>query len=58
LGWKSGVLEWPHVLWTMFAGLIFGFVREKSEGIIAPVILHGIMNYGPQAILFYLFWSK
>ena len=58
LGWKSGTLEWSHVLWTMFAGLIFGFVREKSESIIAPSILHGIMNYGPQAILFYLFWGK
>jgi membrane protease YdiL (CAAX protease family) len=58
LGWKSGMLEWPHVLWTMFAGLIFGFVREKSESVIAPALLHGIMNYGPQAILFYIFWSK
>ena len=55
LGWKPGTLEWPHVLWTMFAGLIFGFVREKSESVIAPALLHGIMNYGPQAILFYLF---
>ena len=58
LGWKPGMLEWPHVLWTVFAGLIFGFVREKSESVIAPSILHGIMNYGPQAILFYLLWSK
>jgi membrane protease YdiL (CAAX protease family) len=58
LGWKPGTLEWPHVLWTMFAGLIFGFVREKSKGVIAPALLHGIMNYGPQAILFYIFWSK
>jgi membrane protease YdiL (CAAX protease family) len=58
LGWKPGTLEWPHVLWTVFAGLIFGLVREKSESIIAPTILHGVMNYGPQAILFYLLWSK
>ncbi len=58
LGWKPGTLEWPHVLWTIFAGLVFGFVREKSESVIAPALLHGIMNYGPQAILFYLFWSK
>jgi membrane protease YdiL (CAAX protease family) len=49
---------WPHVLWTIAAGLLFGFVREKSESIIAPAILHGIMNYGPQAILFYLFWNN
>ncbi len=58
LSWNSCIPEWPHVLWTMFAGLFLGFVREKSESIIAPAILHGIMNYGPQAILFYLFWSK
>jgi membrane protease YdiL (CAAX protease family) len=58
LGWIPGTLEWPHVMWTIFAGLIFGFVREKSEGVIAPALLHGIMNYGPQAILFYIFWSK
>ena len=58
LGWNSGAPEWPHVLWTMCAGLILGIVREKSESIIAPAILHGIMNYGPQAILFYLILSK
>lgn len=56
-GWNPEMLNWPHVLWTMFAGLIFGLVREKSESVIAPAILHGIMNYGPQAILFYLFWN-
>jgi membrane protease YdiL (CAAX protease family) len=39
----------------MAAGLIFGLAREKSEGILAPTILHGIMNYGPQAALFDLF---
>lgn len=58
LGWESGTPAWPHVLWTMFAGLILGFVREKSGSILAPAILHGIMNYGPQAILFSLFWNK
>jgi uncharacterized protein len=58
LGWGMETTRWPHVLWTIFAGLIFGYVREKSESIIAPTILHGIMNYGPQAILFYLFWSQ
>lgn len=55
LGAKFDMSAWPHVLWTMFAGLSFGLVREKSESVIAPTILHGIMNYGPQAILFYLF---
>lgn len=58
LGWSPGVVAWPHVLWTMFGGLFFGLVREKSESVMAPTLLHGIMNYGPQAILFYLFWSK
>jgi len=55
---KPDSFAWSHVLWTMFAGMLFGFVREKSESIIAPAILHGIMNYGPQAILFYLFWNQ
>ena len=58
LSWKPNTMEWPHVLWTVFAGLLFGLVREKSESIIAPAILHGIMNYGPQAILYYLFFSN
>jgi len=57
-GMKPDMLAGPHVLWTVLAGLIFGFVREKSNSIIAPAILHGIMNYGPQAILFYLFWNS
>jgi membrane protease YdiL (CAAX protease family) len=56
-GWNPEMFKWSHVLWTMLAGLIFGIVREKSESVIAPAILHGIMNYGPQAILFYLFWN-
>ncbi len=56
-GWFSGTLNWPHVIWTIIAGLFFGLVREKSEGVIAPALLHGIMNYGPQAVIFYLFWG-
>jgi uncharacterized protein len=32
--------------WTAFSGLVFGFVREKSGGILAPALLHGM----PQAI--------
>jgi hypothetical protein len=32
-------------------------VREKSDGVIAPALLHGVINYGPQAALFYLLWS-
>lgn len=34
--------------WTFFAGLVNGFVREKSGGILAPALLHGL----PQAIAF------
>ena len=56
-GWNPETLAWPHVLWTMLAGVIFGIMREKSESVIAPAIFHCIMNYGPQAILFYLFWN-
>lgn len=52
LGLGSGTLNGPHALWTVFAGLIFGLIREKSAGITAPVLLHGVLNYGPQAILF------
>jgi membrane protease YdiL (CAAX protease family) len=33
-------------LWTFFAGLVLGFVREKTGSIVAPTILHGL----PQAI--------
>lgn len=32
--------------WTIFAGLVASFVREKSGGILAPALLHGL----PQAI--------
>lgn len=32
--------------WTIFAGLVNSFVREKSGGILAPALLHGL----PQAI--------
>lgn len=33
-------------LWTFFGGLVFAYVREKSGGILAPALLHGL----PQAI--------
>ncbi|MCC6191923.1 MAG: CPBP family intramembrane metalloprotease [Anaerolineales bacterium] len=51
-----GILRWilglttevalPWGVWTVFSGLVFGFVREKSGGILAPALLHGL----PQAI--------
>ena len=37
-------LAWPHGLWTFGAGLLFGFVREKTGGIIVPALLHGVLN--------------
>jgi membrane protease YdiL (CAAX protease family) len=38
------ILAWGF--WTFFAGLVNGYVREKSGGILAPALLHGL----PQAI--------
>lgn len=49
--------SWMHALWTFFAGLIFAIVREKSASVLAPALLHGVLNYGPQALLFDLFFS-
>lgn len=46
----------PQALWTFFAGLIFGAVREKSGSVAAPALLHGVLNYGPQALLYDLFF--
>jgi membrane protease YdiL (CAAX protease family) len=45
---------WPHALWTLFSGLLFGYLRERSDGIITPSLLHGVMNYGPQALIYEL----
>jgi membrane protease YdiL (CAAX protease family) len=51
-----GVLRWILGLstevtlawgfWTIFSGLVFGLVREKTGSILAPALLHGL----PQAI--------
>ena len=38
-------LAWPWGLWTFFLGLILGIVREKTDSIMAPTILHGIINF-------------
>ena len=37
----------PQALWTVFAGPIFGAVREKSGSVFAPALLHGVLNYNP-----------
>jgi hypothetical protein len=41
---KMGI-AWEWGLWTLFAGLIFGLIREKTGNIFAPSILHGILNF-------------
>jgi membrane protease YdiL (CAAX protease family) len=38
-------LMWQWGLWTFFLGLILGFVREKSGSVLAPAILHGLINF-------------
>jgi membrane protease YdiL (CAAX protease family) len=47
---------WLQALWTFIAGLIFSIMREKSGSVFAPALLHGVLNYGPQALLFDLFF--
>jgi len=42
----TGTLWWG--LWTIFAGLVEGFLREKTGSIVAPAIAHGI----PTAIVY------
>lgn len=42
----SGEVTWAWGFWTFFSGLVLSFVREKSGGILAPALLHGL----PQAI--------
>lgn len=51
LRWILGVstevtLAWGF--WTVFGGLVLSYVRERSGGILAPALLHGL----PQAIAF------
>ncbi|MCX7783284.1 MAG: CPBP family intramembrane metalloprotease [Meiothermus sp.] len=51
--WGTHSLTWPWGLWTFFAGLVLGFVREKTGSMVAPAILHGL----PQAVaVFFLGW--
>lgn len=49
LRWMLGMsnqVTWAWGLWTIFGGLVFSYVREKSGSILAPALLHGL----PQAI--------
>lgn len=43
---------WLHGLWTVFAGLVFGYLREKTGSLVAPALLHGVLNYIPLVDLF------
>jgi|GEM_PF-374941 len=35
-------ITWAWGFWTFFSGLVFGFLREKTGGIIVPTLLHGL----------------
>lgn len=37
-------LAWQWGLWTFFAGLILGYVRERTSSVLASAILHGVIN--------------
>ena len=37
---------WGWGLWTTFGGLTFGYIRERTENVLAPALLHGL----PQAL--------
>jgi len=43
--------HWWWGFWTFFAGLVFGFIREKTSSVVAPAIIHGT----PQAVLILFF---
>lgn len=43
---SSTEVTWAWGVWTFFGGLVFAYVRERSGGILAPALLHGL----PQAI--------
>jgi membrane protease YdiL (CAAX protease family) len=42
--------QWGWVLWTFFGGFVFSYLRQKTNGILAPAVVHGL----PQALV-YLF---
>lgn len=39
----AGDPPWPWALWTAAFGVIMGFLREKTGGILAPGLAHGIV---------------
>ncbi len=42
-----GSLDWAHGLTTMSA-LHYGFLRERTDSLVAPVIVHFLVNLGPR----------
>ncbi len=38
---------WLQAAWTTVAGLVFGYLRERSGSVVPPSLLHGVMNYVP-----------
>ncbi len=42
-----GSLSWRHGLTTMFA-LHYGFLRERTGTVVAPLIVHFLVNLGPR----------
>lgn len=38
-------LSIPWALWTFVLGLILGIVREKKEGLTAPILIHFFINF-------------
>lgn len=44
-------IMWWWASWTIFSGLVFGFLREKTGGILVPAIVHGL----PLAVASYFF---
>jgi membrane protease YdiL (CAAX protease family) len=43
LGGKSHFGIW-WAIWTCFSGFFLGLIREKSEGILAPALVHGTVD--------------
>jgi hypothetical protein len=38
---------WLQVMWTAGAGLLFGYLRERSQSVVPSSLLHSVMNYVP-----------
>ena len=42
--------RWAWALWTFAAGLLLGYLRELSGGVLAPIIAHGVPEVVPYVI--------